>query len=106
MKLVNYPVLMHKHPDSDYGVTVPDLPGCFSAGRTIDEALEMAREAIELHMKGLIEYGKRVPKPSPIQKHHRNGVERGGIWAIVSVNSTKFKTRSPRTARKASQRAR
>jgi predicted RNase H-like HicB family nuclease len=34
-----FPIAIHKDPDSDYGVTVPDLPGCFSAGSTIDEAI-------------------------------------------------------------------
>jgi predicted RNase H-like HicB family nuclease len=37
---MRYPVVIHKDLDSDYGVTVPDLPGCFSAGTTLDEALE------------------------------------------------------------------
>ena len=37
---MRYPVVIHKDPESDYGVTVPDLPGCFSAGETLDEALE------------------------------------------------------------------
>jgi hypothetical protein len=32
---MNYPVVLHKDPDSGYGVTVPDLPGCFSAGKTV-----------------------------------------------------------------------
>ncbi len=44
MSILNYPILIQKEPRSDYGVIVPDLPGCFSAGRTIDEALAMARE--------------------------------------------------------------
>ena len=35
---MKYPVVLHKDEDSDYGVTVPDVPGCFSAGETIDEA--------------------------------------------------------------------
>ena len=39
-----YPIVLHKDKDSDYGATVPDLPGCFSAGATLDEALEMNRE--------------------------------------------------------------
>ena len=43
------PVVIHKDADSDYAVTVPDLPGCFSAGETLDETLAMAKEAIELH---------------------------------------------------------
>ena len=47
---MRYPVVIHKDPDSDYGVTVPDLPGCFSAGTTLDEVLVNAREAIECHI--------------------------------------------------------
>ena len=35
---MNYPIVIHKDADSDYGVTVPDLPGCFSAGKTLDES--------------------------------------------------------------------
>ena len=57
---MNYPVVIHKDRKSDYGVSVPDLPGCVSAGATVDDALAMAREAIELHLEGLIEEGSEV----------------------------------------------
>ena len=67
---MNYPVVIHKDQKSHYGVTVPDLPGCFTAGRTIDEALAMAKEAIALHVQGLIEeaessgcFGMLFPNP-------------------------------------------
>ena len=56
-----FPVVIHKEKDSDYGISVPDLPGCISAGETIDEAIAMIREAIELHVEGLIEDGEAVP---------------------------------------------
>ncbi len=46
---MRYPIVIHKDEGSCYGVTVPDLPGCFSAGYTLDETFEMAREAIEGH---------------------------------------------------------
>ena len=49
---MNYPVVIHKEKRSDYGVTVPDLPGCFSAGKTSTECLSMAQEAIEFIWKG------------------------------------------------------
>ncbi len=104
MKPRNYPVVIHKDPDSDYGVTVPDLPGCFSAGQSIDEALEMTQEAIELHVEGLIEHGERVPRPGTIQKHQRNREFSGGIWAIVSVDLSHVPTRAPRTTRRTRQR--
>ena len=47
---MKYPIVIHKDPNSDYGVTIPDLPGCFSAGSTIEEAISMAQEAAECHI--------------------------------------------------------
>ena len=43
---MKYSVVLHKDVGSEYGVTVPDLPGCFSAGQTFEEALESVKEAI------------------------------------------------------------
>jgi HicB_like antitoxin of bacterial toxin-antitoxin system len=34
-----FPVVIHKDPDSDYSVTIPDMPGCFTVGKTIEEAV-------------------------------------------------------------------
>ncbi len=48
---MRYPVVIHKDPGSSYGVTVPDLPGCFSGGDTLDEAFDNAREAIVGHIE-------------------------------------------------------
>jgi len=83
---MNYPIVIHKDEDSDYGVIVPDLPGCFSAGSTIDEAVAMAGEAIGLHLEGLVENGEGIPEPGHIQQHEKDPDYRGGIWAIVSIN--------------------
>lgn len=93
---MNYPVVIHKEPDSDYGVSVPDLAGCFSAGRTLDEALARAREAIELHVEGLIEEGHPVPKPGSIEQHQRNPEYRGGTWAVVSVDPSSLRLKAVR----------
>ena len=82
----HYPILIHKDPDTDYGVTVPDLPGCFSAGSTIDEAMAMAREAIELHIEGLTAEGMPVPDPSPIEQLQRQLDHQDGTWALVSID--------------------
>ncbi len=59
-----YTGLIHKDPGSDYGVSFPDLPGCISAGRTVEEAREMAAEALALHLEALEAYGEEIPKPS------------------------------------------
>lgn len=64
---MRFVVLLHKEPGSVYGVTVPDLPGCVSAGDTADEALAGATEAIALHVEGLEAEGQPVPAPRTIE---------------------------------------
>ncbi len=51
-----------------YVVEVPSLPGCYSQGETVDEALENIREAIELHIEDMIASGEEIPDdvPAPI----------------------------------------
>ena len=93
---MNYPVVFHKDRDSDYGVTVPDLPGCFSAGKTVDEALAMAKEAIELHLEGLIHDGQPIPRPGSIQKHRQSAEYRGGTWALVTIDPASLRVNAKR----------
>ncbi|HID51783.1 MAG TPA: type II toxin-antitoxin system HicB family antitoxin [Anaerolineae bacterium] len=93
---MHYPVVIHKDPDSDYGVTVPDLPGCFSAGVTLDEALVEAAEAIECHIEGLLLDGEPVPTPQTVEFHQSNPDYAGGIWAVVSVDLSKLSGKSKR----------
>lgn len=88
---MNYPVVIHKDRKSDYGVSVPDLPGCVSAGKTVDEALAAVQEAIELHLEGIIEDGGVVPLPSPIERLRNDPDYADGTWAIVSVDETNLR---------------
>lgn len=60
-----YVALVRKDPDSDFGVDFPDFPGCVTAGSTLDEAREMAEEALALHVEGLLEDGESLPDPTP-----------------------------------------
>ena len=58
-------VVLHTETDrTDYGVTVPDLPGCVSAGDTLEQALANAGEAILGHLEVMVEDGKPVPEPN------------------------------------------
>jgi predicted RNase H-like HicB family nuclease len=54
---------MNKDPDSDWGASVPDLPGCVATGKTIDQALRRIERAIDLHIRGMREDGLRPPRP-------------------------------------------
>ncbi len=93
---MRYPVVVHKDTSSDYGVTVPDLPGCFSAGETIDEALTQVVEAIETHLEGMLIDGETIPAPTSIEHHQANPDYAGGIWALVSVDLSKISGSSKR----------
>lgn len=60
---MRYIAFVHKDPDSIYGVSFPDLPGCISAGDTIDEAVRSAVEALAGHVRMLEADGDPVPSP-------------------------------------------
>ena len=87
---MKYPVVVHKDPESDYGVTVPDVPGCFSAGETMSEALENIREALELHFEGLVADGEPLPQPQEIDAHIANPDYAGGVWALIDFDVTSY----------------
>jgi predicted RNase H-like HicB family nuclease len=56
-------VVIVEQGDTSFGAYVPDLPGCVAVGETRDEAIELIREAIELHIDSLRENGEPVPQP-------------------------------------------
>ena len=53
--------LVHKDPDSCYGVSFPDVPGCTSAGDTLDEALSNAVDALSGHIRLMEADGEATP---------------------------------------------
>ena len=93
---MRYPIVIHKDPDSDYGVAVPDIPGCFSAGETLDETLAQATEAIECHIEGLMLNGEAIPLPHDIQQHHGNPDYADGMWALVEIDISKLSGKTRR----------
>jgi predicted RNase H-like HicB family nuclease len=54
-------VVLHTDDGERYGVTVPDLSGCFSGGDTLELALQNVEEAIDMHVKTLIDDGQPIP---------------------------------------------
>jgi antitoxin HicB len=61
MKQLTYRILLKKEPEGGYTVNVPTLPGCITYGETIDTAIAMAKEAIELYIESLVAHGEPVP---------------------------------------------
>ena len=73
-----------------FGVAVPDLPGCFSAGDTVEQAFDNAREAIEAHCEVLAEEGKEIPVPKPMSEWQTNRDYRGWTWGVIDVPIERF----------------
>ena len=78
--------LVHKEPDSDYGVSFPDLPGCITAGGTLEEAREMAAEALALHLEGMARSGMDIPVPSSADAIVAH-LDAGDAIALLVVNA-------------------
>ena len=77
--MIVYIALLRKDRTSDYGVDFPDFPGCVTAGSTVEEAAALAREALSLHIEGMVEDGDEIPEPSTLDvvladRHNRKAV--------------------------------
>ncbi len=56
-----YKILLREEPEGGYTVTVPVLPGCVTFGKTLSDAISMAREAIEIYIENLVARGEEIP---------------------------------------------
>ena len=63
---MEYSVVVHDAEEGGYWVEVPALPGCYSQGESVEEALENVREAIELYLEALREEGTQIPRADEI----------------------------------------
>ena len=79
-------VVLHTDDGERYGVTVPDLPGCFSGGDTFELALQNVEEAIDTHVETLIDDGQPIPLSLSLKQHQKNTNYKNGVWAIVNVS--------------------
>jgi predicted RNase H-like HicB family nuclease len=93
--MANYIAIVHKEDKSDFGVSFPDFPGCVSAGKNIDEAKDMAQEALTFHIQGMFEDGEQLPFPSKLEEIMGDPDYTNAIaYVVVSVPDAK-----PRTVR-------
>lgn len=87
----NYIALIHKEPDSDYGVSFPDFPGVVTAGRDLDDARRMAEEALCLHVDGLFEDGEPVPEPATLEDVMADSENRDAVAVLIPLKATSKK---------------
>lgn len=74
-----------------WGVVVPDLPGCFSAGDSAEDAFANAVEAIEAHCEFLAEDGLEIPVPRPLAEHQADPEFAGNwVWGMVDVDVSRY----------------
>lgn len=94
---MKYPVVIEPATATTaFGVVVPDLPGCFSAGDTIEEALDNAHEAIELWIESVLDDGGDVPVPSSIDAWRKRREFKGWIWALVAIDLSTLEGKAER----------
>jgi predicted RNase H-like HicB family nuclease len=83
--------------DQAFGVIIPDLPGCFSAGDSLDEAMTNAEEAILLWIDVALDTGETIPQPSSVDAVRRRHPEWANwVWAVVEVNPAQLDDKTER----------
>ncbi len=92
-----YLALIRKDRDSDFGVDFPDFPGCVTAGRTLDEAMRLAPQALALHVRGMLEDGEEIPAPSSLDAVLADPTSVRGIPVLVRIGQGAPPRRQRRT---------
>lgn len=79
-----YPAIFHE--EDGFWVEFPDLDGCNACGSTLEDAMELAQEALGLYLATLAEEGLEIPSPSPME-----GIKTDGLVSYVSTNMDKYR---------------
>lgn len=87
-----YIALIHKEADSDYGVSFPDLPGVITAGSNLDEARQMATEALAFHLEGMAKDGEPVPEPSSLEEIMSVKENRDGVAVLIAAPDAEIRS--------------
>ena len=96
---MEYIAYLHKEGKSDYGVSFPDFPGCITAGSTLEEARQMAAEALSFHIAGMREDGETIPEPSTLDDLQKDPALKGAVAFLVTVSEPEKTIRFNVTAR-------
>ena len=89
--MMRYPILIEEgSKDAAFGVVVPDLPGCFSAGDTLDEALDAVKEAVAAWVDTALDAGNVVPAASSLEDARRLPGYEGWTIGVVELDPALF----------------
>src|SRR5271155_5025348 len=84
---MRYPVVIEPGDDTTaFGVVVPDLPGCFSAGDTLDEAMTAAEEAAAAWIDATLDAGGTIPRPSSIEALRACPDYAGWAFGVIAID--------------------
>lgn len=89
--MTGYIAYLRKDKDSDYGVEFPDLPGCVSAGHTLEEAKAMAAEALVRHVSVLQEMSEPVPLPSSLDQLAEDPHRGNAVMVMIDLDPALLK---------------
>ncbi|MBC7136444.1 MAG: type II toxin-antitoxin system HicB family antitoxin, partial [Oceanibaculum nanhaiense] len=84
--MTSYVAYLRKDKGSDYGVEFPDVPGCVTAGHSIEEAKAMAAEALAGHLQMLLDEGLPVPAPSDMDMLAGDPHRGDAVMLLVEVS--------------------
>jgi len=84
---MDYIAVIHKDPDSGFGVSFPDFLGCVTVGDTLEEARVLAKEALEFHIDGMKADGDPIPEPSNIDTVIANPDFADGVLFVVTADN-------------------
>ncbi|KGT89915.1 type II toxin-antitoxin system HicB family antitoxin [Enterobacter cancerogenus] len=87
---MRFPVYLHKTEDNSWSGFVPDVEGCFFAGKSVDDALRDALNAIDSHVESLADAGKAILKAADIETHIQDEACQGGYWAFVEIDLSRY----------------
>ncbi len=87
-----FSVVIHKDPTSDYSVTIPDMPGCFTAGKTLQDAVANVQDAVECHYSG----ESVLPVASPLDHWLGDDEYSGGTWVLIDIDLSRLNVKSKR----------
>ncbi len=84
---MRYPVAIEPgHADQAYGVVVPDLPGCFSAGDTLDEAMRGVEDAAAAWIDATLDAGGAIPPPGDLDALRNRPEFAGWSFGVVTLD--------------------